>query len=128
MRILVVESNPSALYAGPGRENIDKAGEGYAAALRELSALVETDIVSPYDGDSVRELSGYSGIVFTGSGVEWNTDDARAEPLARVMRAGFAAGVPTLGSCNGMQLAASVLGGSSPVSYTHLTLPTTSRV
>ena len=33
-----------------------------------------------------------------------------------MMRDGFAVGLPTIGSCNGMQLAASVLGGSSTAS------------
>ena len=68
-------------------------------------------VISPYDGDETPDLSGFDGIAFTGSSVEWNTDDERAAPLAAVMRAGFAAGLPTIGSCNGMQLAASVLGG-----------------
>lgn len=70
-------------------------------------------VIRPYDGDGTPDLLGFDGIVFTGSSVGWNTDDTRAAPLAAVMRDGFAAGVPTLGSCNGMQLAASVLGGST---------------
>ena len=73
-------------------------------------------MISPYDGDETPDLSGFDCIAFTGLSVEWNTDDERAAPLAAVMRAGFAARIPTIKSCNGMQLAASVLGGSSSAS------------
>ena len=115
-RILVVESNPRAesdrLQALSGQA----LGPLYATTLEELRDDVETVVISPYDGDETPDLSGFDGIAFTGSSVEWNTDDERAAPLAAVMRAGFAAGLPTIGSCNGMQLAASVLGGSSAAS------------
>ena len=115
-RILIVESNPrdvsTALAARAGATLADV----YAAALSRIDPDAEIDIISPYDGDEIPDLDDFDGVVFTGSSVEWNTDDDRAAPLAEVMRAAFAAGRPVIGSCNGMQLAASVLGGSSAAS------------
>ena len=115
-RILVVESNPKAESDHLAELSGSALGLLYAAVLEELRHDVETVVISPYDGDNTPDLAGFDGIVFTGSSVEWNTDDDRAAPLAEVMRDGFAAGLPTIGSCNGMQLAASVLGGSAAAS------------
>ena len=115
-RILVVESNPKAESDRLASLTGTALGPLYAAVLKGLGGTVETTVISPYDGDETPDLTGFDGIVFTGSSVEWNTDDDRAAPLAAVMRAGFAAGLPTIGSCNGMQLAASVLGGSTAAS------------
>ena len=115
-RILVVESNPKVESDRLEALSGQALGQLYAATLEGLRDDVETVVISPYDGDETPDLSGFDGIAFTGSSVEWNTDDERAAPLAAVMRAGFAAGLPTIGSCNGMQLAASVLGGSSSAS------------
>lgn len=72
---------------------------------------VEALIVAPYAAESLPDLSGVDGAVFTGSAVEWCADAPEARPLAEAMEAAFAAGLPVLGSCNGMQLAAHVLGG-----------------
>ena len=115
-RILVVESNPRAESDRLAGLSGSALGPLYAAVLEDLLDDAKTVVISPYDGDETPDLLEFDGIVFTGSSVEWNTDDDRAAPLASVMRDGFAAGLPTIGSCNGMQLAASVLGGSAAAS------------
>ncbi len=112
-RILIIESNPSAVSASLVARAGATLAEVYAAALSRIDSSAEIEIISPYDGDDTPDLTQFDGVVFTGSSVEWNTDDDRAAPLAAVMRAAFAAARPVIGSCNGMQLAASILGGSS---------------
>lgn len=114
--ILIIDSDPAALNARARAQGRLAAGDGYANALRQVRRDLEITIVAPYDGDAIPDLGAFDGVAFTGSGVEWNTDDARAEPLAVVMREVFSRGIPAIGSCNGMQLAASVLGGSSDAS------------
>ena len=89
-RILVVESNPKAESDRLASLSGHALGPLYAAVLEELRDDVETVVIRPYDGDGTPDLSGFDGIVFTGSSVEWNTDDTRAAPLAAVMRDGFA--------------------------------------
>ena len=116
LSILVVDSNPAAENAPFVERQRMTIGQNYASALRACRDDLEITIIAPYDGDDMPALDALDGVVFTGSSVEWNTDDPRAEPLARVMKQVFAQGLPTLGSCNGMQLAASILGGTSDVS------------
>lgn len=114
--ILVVDSDSpdkNAEYVAAGQPT---TGTQYAGVLRQLRDDVTTTVIAPYVGDKIPDLTDFDGVVFTGSGVDWNTDDPRAEPLAEVMRATFKAGRPTIGSCNGMQLAASVLGGATGAS------------
>lgn len=114
--ILIIDSNPAAANAAFVEHQNATIGENYANALNACRDDLTITIVAPYDGEVLPTLDSFDGVVFTGSAVEWNTDDARAAPLAEVMRSVFAQGVPTLGSCNGMQLAASVLGGTSDAS------------
>ncbi len=114
--ILIIDSNPEE-FNGPMRERQGTTtGGNYAEALNACRSDLEITIVAPYDGEKIPPLQGFDGVVFTGSSVSWNTDDARAEPLRAIMRKVFDKGLPTLGSCNGMQLAASVLGGASDAS------------
>jgi GMP synthase (glutamine-hydrolysing) len=115
-KILVIDSNPADLNAVIVAEAGHTIGQGYAEVIRGLAPEAEITIVAPYDGETCPDPAGFDGVVFTGSSVAWTTDDPRAEPLAQIMRATFAAKTPTLGSCNGMQLAASVLGGASQAS------------
>lgn len=114
--ILVVESNPRPVCDRLVRTTGSDFGSLYAGILTSLRGDVTTRIISPYEGETAPDLTGFDGVAFTGSSVDWNTDDDRAAPLADVMRRAFAAGLPVIGSCNGMQLAASILGGSSAAS------------
>lgn len=116
LRILIVDSDLADANARLKTATGHTTGEGYAAALQACRNDLEITIICPYDGDALPVLEEFDGVVFTGSGVEWCTDDPRAAPLTRAMERCFAAGLPTLGSCNGMQLAATVLGGSNRAS------------
>ncbi|MCV2867128.1 type 1 glutamine amidotransferase [Defluviimonas sp. WL0002] len=102
-KITIVESNTPDLPA---------QSEGFAAALLAIDPALQIRVVEPYAGAAAAETFGDAdGIVFTGSSVEWSTAAPEAEPLRVAMRAAFAAGRPVYGSCNGLQLAAVVLGG-----------------
>jgi GMP synthase (glutamine-hydrolysing) len=109
--VLIIESNPSDLSAGLRRMTGTDYGTLYGDALTACRGDIATAVCAPYDGAALPDLGAFDGVAFTGSGVDWNTQDARAEPLAAAMRAVFASGLPCFGSCNGMQLAASLLGG-----------------
>lgn len=111
--ILIIESNPAAETARLRELGGASCAELYARTLTTIRPNLRTTIIAPYDGEEVEDLSVFDGVAFTGSSVEWNTDDALAEPLAAVMRRCFDSGVPVIGSCNGMQLAASLMGGST---------------
>lgn len=116
LRILIVDSDPADLNVRTKTAVGCTTGEGYANALRTCRDDLEITIAAPYDGEDAPSLSEFDGVAFTGSGVEWSTDEPQAAPLARVMERCFEAGVPVVGSCNGMQLAATVLGGMNRAS------------
>ncbi|MEM0953396.1 MAG: type 1 glutamine amidotransferase [Pseudomonadota bacterium] len=116
IKLLVVDSNTREVNAEFRRHFGRAVGEDYAAVIERLDANVSVDIVRPYDGDAVPALAPFAGMVFTGSGVDWNVDDARARVLHQAMEAGFHQGLSVFGSCNGMQLAAVVLGGACEAS------------
>nr|WP_247743374.1 gamma-glutamyl-gamma-aminobutyrate hydrolase family protein [Shimia sp. R10_1] len=88
------------------------ASSYFLKAFQALIPQAELRVVAPYAAPlSANVFDGVDGIVFTGSGVAWTTCDERAAPLRDAMEMAFATGLPVWGSCNGMQLAASVLGG-----------------
>ena len=109
--VLIIESNPAERSAGLRRMTGTDYGTLYGDVLKACRGEITTQVCAPYDGDALPDLAGFDAVAFTGSGVDWSTEDARVAPLADAMRVVFAAGLPTFGSCNGMQLAASVLGG-----------------
>lgn len=112
MRLLIVEGNTPDMV-----DNAQSASASFVRSFQKIAPQAQIEIVNPYHSTDV-SLEGIDGAVFTGSGVAWSTDDPRAAPQRTVMEAVFARSIPTWGSCNGMQLAASVLGGTvgaSPV-------------
>lgn len=97
----------------------DLIRQGKSDALPFVGSFMAIDpgltlwLANPYAGDMPQDLiDGADAAVFTGSGVDWSTEAPEAAPQRAAMEKVFAAGLPTWGSCNGMQLAAVVLGGS----------------
>ena len=70
--ILVVESNPRPLCDRLVRTTGSDFGPLYAAILTSLRGDVTTQIISPYEGEAGTDLSGFDGVAFTGSSVDWN--------------------------------------------------------
>lgn len=112
-RVLVVDSNPDAQNAVVARWLGTGLGESFADEAQRICPDVQVTVTNPYEDTEVAKVADYSGVIFTGSSVPWNVEDLQAAPLAKVMEAAFAAQRPVYGSCNGMQLAAHVLGGST---------------
>lgn len=110
--VLIVESNDAGLI-DPVRAAGEKTGaDHYADALRLADPALEVTIVAPYVTPfDPGILDGVTGAAFTGSGVSWSVDAPEGRPLRHTMEAVFAAGLPVVGSCNGMQLGALLLGG-----------------
>lgn len=107
--ILIVEANPQAL--------IERGYYAYASVFCSalhgvdpgLTLITAAPYDAPWDSDALDQAD---GVIFTGSGTEWSTDAPEAAPQRAAMEQVFASGKPTWGSCNGMQLAAVVLGGA----------------
>lgn len=101
--LLIIEANTP---------DMPPATAGFVEAFARLDQTVTIAQHAPYtDPLSVDHLAGVDGVVFTGSGVAWSTDAAEAKPQRDAMELVFQHGLPSWGSCNGMQLATVVLGG-----------------
>lgn len=113
-RVLVLEGNTPELCAARSADGLLWAGDAFGAALRVFAPDLEVEIARPYFGDhdpEAMDFGAVDGVVCTGSAVDWSADDERARPFWQAFERAFAADIPVLGCCWGLQLAAVVLGG-----------------
>jgi len=114
-RILVIDGNVAATRSKHVGFGGTDSGDGYAATLKGLVPDLETDIVRP--ADEVPELpdgmalADYDGAVITGSALNIYDRAASVERQVDLVKAVFAAGVPTFGSCWGLQVGVVAAGG-----------------
>jgi len=78
--------------------------------LQELSGSITCSLCAPYLGQALPDEV-FDGVVFTGSAVAWCVDAPEGQALRDMWRQVTRWKVPIWGSCNGMQLAAFMLGG-----------------
>jgi len=92
------------------------SGETYADTLRELDAAAEIEICQPADADSPvftpDELARFDAVFLTGSPLHVYDDSPEVRRQLAFMRAVFASGTPSFGSCAGLQVAVVAAGGS----------------
>ena len=92
------------------------SGETYAATLAQLVPGCTADIVQPSDEDAVvfgaDDLLPYDAVFLTGSPMHVYDDTPEVRRQLAFMRAVFAAGVPSFGSCAGLQVAVAAAGGT----------------
>ena len=115
-RLLVIDA-----YAPEGRAALrgaggTEAGLLYQNLLQRLSPESEIEIAYPADPDpaipSGAELTGYSGMVWTGSSLTiHHDDDGRVQRQIELARTAYKAGVPSFGSCWAAQVAVVAAGG-----------------
>ncbi len=99
------------------RERAGKsAGETYRATLEQLAPGARVEIASPADRDaphlSAGELAGYDAVFLTGSPMHVYQPTPEVERQLDFMRAVFASGAPSFGSCAGLQVAVAAAGGT----------------
>lgn len=116
MRFLVLDA-----YSTEGRQAL-VAADGTAAGLlyeRMLGSLEpesSIDILFPADADSSLPegvaLEDYDGLAWTGSDLTMHSDDdPRVDRQIELAKAAYEAGVPSFGSCYGIQLSVVAAGG-----------------
>ena len=110
--ILILEGNTVDLVSEAKSRNGVSPAEMYELAIVSQGEGIECNIIAPYETMLLDEhLNNIDGVVLTGSGVPWSVDAPQARPLRRAVAKVFEKGLPTLASCNGMQLGAVILGG-----------------
>jgi GMP synthase (glutamine-hydrolysing) len=115
-RILVIDGNEVATRTRHMSVGGTSSGEGYAATLERLNPDVGTDIVRPADEEPKLPegvaLKDYAGAVITGSALNVYSREPAVQRQLDLVKAVFEAGVPTFGSCWGLQVGVTAAGGT----------------
>ncbi|MFM2290013.1 MAG: hypothetical protein RL684_3156 [Pseudomonadota bacterium] len=114
-RLLLLEGNPSHVRARAGSLGIRNGSELYASALQAIDPTLQCDVAHAADagqplpaGASLRD---YQGLVIGGSALHAYSTDLEVSRQLEFLRAVAEVGMPMLGSCWGLQIAAVVAGG-----------------
>lgn len=113
--IAIIEGNHEGLVSQKQGARYG-AAEGFADCLKELDQSLHFRIIRPHFADHLYHdglLEGCDGIVFTGAANNWSADEALAAPARQMMALALDSHQPVFGSCYGMQLAVTVLGGKN---------------
>ena len=109
MKLLCFEANSVEMVDAGMRQSA-----WFERAVSRLDPSVELTVMEPYrQSVTDADFADADAIIFTGSGVQWNVNEETAKPQQQVMDRALATKKPIWGSCNGMQLAAFVLGGQT---------------
>ena len=115
MHFLLVESE-TADEREQRRASVGKsAGESFAATLQQLVPGCAVDFVEPADSDAdmptVEDLQRYDAVFLSGSPLHVYDPSPEAQRQVDFMRAVFASGTPSFGSCAGLRVAVAAAGG-----------------
>ena len=115
MRFLIADSE-TADERERRRANVGRsAGESYAATLSEIAPGSTSDHVAPADEDAhvhtPDELAAYDAVFLSGSPLHVYDETPETRRQLAFMRAVFASGTPSFGSCAGLQVAVAAAGG-----------------
>ncbi len=91
------------------------SGETYAATLEQMQPGIHTAVIAPADENgavpSADWVAGFDAVFLTGSPMHVYDDTPEVRRQLDFMRQVFDAGVPSFGSCAGLQIATAASGG-----------------
>lgn len=115
MRLLIAESETADEREQRRRSVGRSAGESYEATLSQLAPGATTERVMPADEDArlyaPDELAAFDAVFVTGSPMHVYDETPETKRQLAFMRAVFASGTPSFGSCAGLQVAVAAAGG-----------------
>lgn len=116
LRFLVAESEPPEARESR-RESVGRSsGETYVNILLSLAPGAQCDCIKPVDAGvglpAGASLEVYDGVFLTGSPLHLYKETPETRRTVEFMRAVFAAGTPSFGSCAGLQVATVAAGGT----------------
>lgn len=116
MRFLVVESETADERAARRAAAGKSSGETYQATLEQLAPRATFHRVAPADADApvmaAAQIAGFDAVFVTGAPLHVYDDAPEVARQIALMRAVFASGTPSFGSCAGLQLAVAAAGGT----------------
>ena len=113
-RFLVAESETIEARDRRRESTGRSSGETYVETLRGIAPGSMCDIVRPIDADAALrlDLASYDAVFLSGSPMHLYEDTPDVRRQLDFMRAVFASGTPSFGSCVGLQVAVAAAGGS----------------
>lgn len=114
LRILIVDGNTHVVNNAQKALGGSSTGEGYAGVIHRIKPDVQTVIVNPAYPDFERQsvsLDGFDRAFITGSALHVYDPSKEVENQLRLVDDILTAGIPTFGSCWGIQIGVVVLGG-----------------
>ena len=121
-RLLLMEGNPAAKRARGDALGVRSSSAVYAAAIGAHFPNIAIDVINAADPDATvpagRSFDDYDGFVITGSSLHAYDEEFAVTNQIAVLNEAAGAGLPILGSCWGLQIAAVAAGGKvglSPV-------------
>jgi GMP synthase (glutamine-hydrolysing) len=112
----VAESEPPAARESRRASVGRSSGETYIDTLLELAPDAQCDRIMPADASAGlaagTSLARYDGVFLTGSPLHLYKETPETRRTVEFMRAVFASGTPSFGSCAGLQVAAVAAGGT----------------
>jgi len=115
-RFLVAESEPPADREKRRRSVGRSSGETFVDVLGALVPDARSTRITPADADGdapdAAAIARYDGVFLTGSPLHLYQDTPETRRQVAFMRAVFASGTPSFGSCAGLQVATVAAGGS----------------
>ena len=114
--MLILDAYDDAGRAGLGRAGATLAGELYRRMLAGLAPDLALDVVefsstAGFELGAGASLGDYAGVAWTGSNMTVHQDTPAVRLQLEFVRAAFAAGVPSFGSCWAAQIAVTAVGG-----------------
>ena len=115
LRILIDDGTPAAMQAERETFGIPSNASLFEAALRSQQPHIRCSSIHVADGEDLPggvSLGDFDGLMFSGSPLHIYDRTPEVTRQIDFARAAFTAGLPTWGSCWGLQLATVALGGT----------------
>jgi GMP synthase (glutamine-hydrolysing) len=116
LKFLIAESEPPQAREKRRRSVGRSSGETYESLLEHVAPEAEWTRVQPADEGAnavpIGDLSQFDGVFVTGSPLHLYDDKPECRRIIDFMRAVFASGTPSFGSCAGLQVATVAAGGT----------------
>ncbi|HEU0044440.1 glutamine amidotransferase-related protein [Sphingomonas sp.] len=116
MRFLIADSEDAGARDKRRASVGQSAGESLVTFLRDLEPAAEALLTTSADADtppwSAEPLAAFDAVFLSGSPLHVYEESAEAKRQIAFMRAVFASGTPSFGSCAGLQVAVAAAGGA----------------
>ncbi|KAB2849303.1 MAG: type 1 glutamine amidotransferase [Hyphomicrobiaceae bacterium] len=113
-KLLVIDCVPRAANDQLIADGFQTAGRIYSASLASVAPGVGCEVLEAADGWSLPQgacITDFDGIAITGSPLGAHENKPEVRGMIELARKVFDSGVPSFGSCFGLQLMATALGG-----------------